>query len=65
MTGPNIDSPSAPSHAERELSKKEWRRPVLRKLPIAATATGGGTGKSSGAHNDGSGSKSGDVSSLS
>ena len=30
--GPNIDSDM------REPSKKEWRRPSLRKLPIAATA---------------------------
>ena len=30
--GPNIDSDML------ESSKKEWRRPSLRKLPIAATA---------------------------
>ena len=34
VVGPNIDSDM------REPAKKEWRRPGLRKLPIAATAAG-------------------------
>lgn len=47
----------------RELGQKEWRQPILRKLPIAATA--GSSGKASGAQNDGNTSKSGDVSHVS
>jgi hypothetical protein len=44
LGGPNIESDM------RETAKKEWRRPVLRKLPIAATAAtsflGGNDGNS-------------------
>jgi hypothetical protein len=61
MSGPNIDSNLRQS--AREPALKEWRRPALRKLPIDATA--GSTAKASGAQNDGSGTKSGDVSNLS
>ena len=35
--------------------KKEWREPLLRKLPIAATSTG----KPTVGHNDGGGAKTG------
>ena len=61
MTEPNSDSNI--NQSARELAQKEWRRPFLRKLPIEATA--GSTGKASGAHNDGSGNKNGDVTNLS
>jgi hypothetical protein len=39
----------------RKPTKKEWREPLLRKLPIAATSQG----KPSTGHNDGQGTKSG------
>ena len=48
VVGPNIDS-NLP-----EPAKKEWRRPELRKLPIAATAASNFTGG-----NDGNGAKNG------
>ena len=41
--------------------KKEWRRPALRRLPIAATA---GSGKATIRGNDGQGGGKGDVSIL-
>jgi hypothetical protein len=65
MTG-NIDGnmpKSAQDQSTRKLAQKEWHRPSLRKLPIAATA--GSTGKAAGAQNDGNTNKSGDVSNLS
>ena len=37
------DAKGTVSHSDsnvREPAQKEWRRPVLRKLPIAATASG-------------------------
>jgi hypothetical protein len=43
----------------RHIAQKEWRRPSLRKLPIAATA--GSTAKAFGAQNDGNAAKSGDI----
>jgi hypothetical protein len=46
-----------------EPAKKVWRRPELRKLPIGATALGGG--KPTIGTNDGSGSKSGSAGSFS
>ncbi len=65
MMGPNRgEVPQSPRDSGRqELAQKEWRRPVLRKLPIAATA--GSTGKASATHNDGNVSKNGDVQNLS
>ena len=48
LGGPNIESDM------REPPKKVWRRPVLRKLPIAATAADTFQGG-----NDGNGAKSG------
>jgi len=48
VVGPNIDS-NLP-----EPAKKEWRRPVLRKMPIAATAASTMIGG-----NDGNGAKDG------
>ncbi len=39
----------------REPAKKEWNKPLLRKLPIAATSQG----KPSIGHNDGNANKSG------
>ena len=54
VVGPNIDS-NLP-----EPAKKEWRRPVLRKLPIAATASQSFVGG-----NDGNGAKKGDSGALS
>ncbi len=56
VTGPTDTGALAPQG-------REWRCPVLRKLPIAATA--GSTNKASGAQNDGNTNKSGDVSNLS
>jgi hypothetical protein len=41
----------------REVAKKEWRRPALRKLPIAATAGGSPSKHETG---DEGGGKSGD-----
>ena len=43
----------------RELTKKEWRPPALRRLPIAATS---GSGKATVRANDGVGVGKGDVS---
>ena len=40
----------------RELAKKEWRQPSLRKLPIAATAN---SSKGPGNHDDGMNNKGG------
>jgi hypothetical protein len=51
------------NQSARELTKKEWRTPLLRKLPIAATANS--QGKSPAFHNDGNQSKNGDVQNLS
>jgi hypothetical protein len=56
MTGPNSNQ------LARELSRKEWRTPFLRKLPIAATAH---SGKTPGAGDDGTSSKNGDIRNLS
>ena len=39
----------------RQSAKKEWREPLLRKLPIAATSQG----KPTTGHNDGNTTKSG------
>jgi hypothetical protein len=40
---------AGPNSEKRESTQKEWRRPELRKLPIAATAGGTkGTGTSEG-----------------
>jgi hypothetical protein len=69
MTAPNIGSTmrqSAQDQAPRELPKKEWRRPDLRKLPIAATAHSAQSGKSPGVQDDGGmGAKAGDIRHLS
>ena len=54
VVGPNMDSDM------RKLAKKEWCRPGLRKLPIAATAAGNHING-----NDGNGSKSGAAGSIS
>jgi hypothetical protein len=40
----------------REVAKKEWRQPSLRKLPIAATAN---SSKGPGTHDDGAPGKGG------
>jgi len=45
----------------REPTQKEWRPPILRSLPIAATA---GSGKATIRGNDGQGGGKGDVSIL-
>jgi hypothetical protein len=54
VVGPNIDSDM------REPAKKEWRRPGLQKLPIAATAAGTHVNG-----NDGNGAKNGSAGSIS
>jgi hypothetical protein len=67
MSAPNnIDSTmrqSAPDQVRRELGQKEWRRPELRKLPIAATANSGS--KMPGGQDDGNTKKVGDIQHLS
>ncbi len=64
MTGSNDNiGQSARDRAVPELALKEWSPPSLRKLAISATAGSGG--KHSGAQNDGTGTKSGDVSNFS
>ena len=58
------DVPHPPRDSAAQVQvQREWRRPVLRKLPIAATA--GSTSKASSTHNDGNVSKNGDVNNLS
>jgi hypothetical protein len=66
MSAPNMESTmrqSARDEARRELTQKEWRRPVLRKLPIAETAHT--MGKTAGLQDDGMGGKNGDIRNLS
>jgi hypothetical protein len=66
MTEPNLDISMRQSQGDqsrRESAQKEWRRPALRKLPIAATAHS--TGKQAGVQNDGNVNKGGDIFNLS
>jgi len=49
------------TNVTRQPDQKEWRRPELRKLPIATTAS---SGKAIISGNDGTGSGKGDVSVL-
>jgi hypothetical protein len=66
MTEPNIDirmRQSEGDQSRRELAQKEWRRPDLRKLPIAATAHS--QSKQVGVQNDGNVNKGGDIFNLS
>jgi hypothetical protein len=63
MSGPTSDSQSRQHQLGLELALKEWRRPDLRKLPIAATANSQGKNPSN--HDDGNSNKSGDVTNLS
>ena len=66
MTAPNLDSTmrkSEQDQSRRELAQKEWRRPVLRKLPIAETAHS--TSKLGGNQDDGNQNKGGDIMHLS
>jgi hypothetical protein len=63
MTGPTIDSQSRQHQLGLKPALKEWRRPDLRKLPIAATAQS--HGKTPSVHDDGNSNKSGDVTNLS